>query len=85
MSGPYLTFAEIRAVMPTVLDWNEAALMKLGRQSRSPLKFVRVSNRKSQPLWRRSDLLRWFSHTYRNAPELVAEFESKLAAKKVKP
>ena len=82
MSGDqFVTFEQIAAAMPAPLVWSQDAILKIGRQTRSPLKFIRAGNRTSPPLWSRKAVLSWFRKTYAKAPELVAEFESRLTAK----
>ena len=80
MGGEYIPFSRIKDALPAVLDgWREADLIKIGRQSGSPLKFIRTSNRTSPPLWRRDDLIAFFTRRYgKSAPELVEEFVLRL-------
>ena len=81
MSDDLISYEQIATALPPPLVWTEGALIKIGRQTRSPLKFIRAGNRTSPPLWSRSAVLSWFRKTYAKAPELVAEFESRLTAK----
>ena len=83
-NSDYLTYEEIAAALPDCLSgWNEAALISVGRQTRAPLKFTRLGNRKSPPMWRRGALLDWFDNKYRHsAPELAAEIAARLQSPK---
>lgn len=79
MSSEYLTFPQIREAMPEALGWTEDDLIRVCRQSRSPLKFVRLHSRNSPAMWRRDDVLAFMQRRYgKTAPELVDEFALRL-------
>lgn len=76
----YVKYAEIAAAvegMPIVLSEDE--LIRVSRTS-GPLKYIRLSGRRSPALWRVGDFQLWFARRYKYAPELVAELARRLNA-----
>jgi hypothetical protein len=75
----YIDFDTIRAAMPDELAWSEADLIRVCRQSRSPLKFIREHSRNSRALWRAQDMIAFMHRRYdKTAPEFAKEFELRL-------
>lgn len=77
----YVSFSEIAAAvdgMPIALSENE--LIRVSRQTASPLKYIRHSGRHSPALWRVDHLCAWFARRYKHAPDLVTEFALRLNA-----
>jgi hypothetical protein len=63
------------------LEWTEERLVKICRQTRAPLKFLRVAERGSKPLWKKNEIIRFFHQRLRKqAPELAIEIERRLNA-----
>jgi len=74
----WVNFDQLSRAFPEAVSWPLPALIALGHRSKSPLPFVRSSNRSSEPRWDVNDCIRWFRKTYRRKPELVAAFEHAL-------
>ena len=83
MNSKYVIYDQIASAMPDCVRWSEAAIIAVGRYTNSPLKFVRVGNRRSPAMWRRDDVITWFAHIYRQAPELALEFRARLQLSKL--
>ena len=80
MSTPstFISFEEISRALPATLAWTEADLIAVGRRNHSPLSYIRRADRVA--LWRVEDVIAYFRKRYRNAPELVAQFERALGS-----
>ena len=74
----YHDIADAVSGLPVRIDLDE--LYRVGRQSKSGLRYQREAGRRSDPMWREDDFLTWLARRLRHAPEIFAEIELRLAA-----
>jgi hypothetical protein len=76
----YIKWDTIAASLPPEIRFTQDQLLKIGRQTETPLPYQRESDRNSPAMWEVDQLKAWFRGRCKKSPKLADEFERNLIA-----
>jgi hypothetical protein len=76
--SPFCTYEEIVRALPEGVSVTKERIIRLGQRSGSQLRFIRPGGKCSDPVWRRSQVIRWFNLRFQHDNILCEHFARKL-------